>query len=410
MGVVDFNANKRRCVQGYIHDYMMYASYLEGPPEFNLWVGTALVGITMGRKCYVTLGFDRVYANTYVVLVGPSAVGKGMAMNAGRRVLVESLGDNGVPMLAQKTTPEALVEHLKEITEEDSSRGALIYSPEFSNLIGKSKYDQSLIQDLTDYYDCLERKTYRTRAHGEEILYNLCVNLLAASTPEWLKSSIPEDSIGGGFLSRLLIINRYERARREAFTILSEEQVKAKENCVNDLKHIQGLKGEFTLDVEAFRSFSDWYEVYLEQEIAEAGPNLESYYERKKLLVLKLAMISSASVNDSLKIKQDDIEFALKILGDNEGYLKQVVRHMGLSETGKKINKIRNIVKKAGTIDRSSLLRRVDVSAEELNPIIDTLHDTGEIVVDRVTGESGRNQIMYGWVSDDERRKKDGVK
>jgi len=402
MAVIDMKGieARRKCNGGFLQDYVHYAGYLEGPGDFNTWVGISLIGMTMGRRCWVRLGFDQVYPNLYTVLVGPSAVGKGMAMSAGRRVLYKALGDHGVPTLAQKTTPEALVEHLKEITEEDADRGALIWSPEFSNLIGRSKYDQALIQDLTDYYDCLDRKVYRTRTHGEEVLTNLCVNLLAASTPEWLKSSMPEDSIGGGFLSRLLIINRLSRNRREARPTITKSQETALDNCVNDLQIINKLHGEYRLNEQAYLMYANWYEEYLDQEIAEAGPNLESYYERKKLLMLKLGMIARASADDSKTIKVEDIEFAIQILGDNEKYLKSVVRDMGMGESGKQLKRVKNLIRNKGTLTRSKLLQRISLTADELNPLIETLLETKEI--ERVRGGVNQRQTSYKWVTDKE--------
>lgn len=401
MAVINLGSKSigRKCSGGFLRSYLDYAEYLEGPEDFNLWVGVALIGLTLGRRCWLSLGFDKIYPNLYTVLVGPSAVGKGMAMSAGRRILVESLGDHGVPILAQKTSTEALIEHLKEITEEDSDRGALIWSPEFSNLIGKSKYDQSLIQDLTDYYDCLDKKTYRTIGRGETTINNICVSLLAASTPEWLKSSMPEDSIGGGFLSRLLIINRLQRGKRVARPKIENRHIVGRQNCVNDLKIINKISGEFTLDEKAYRMYATWYEDYLDEELKEAGPNLESYYERKKLLVLKISMIARASFDESLEIKSEDVEFAINILGENEEFLKKIVRHMGLTDTGKSLNKIRKHIQKNKKLGRSKLLQRIDMSAAELDPLIDTLVDIGEI---KSGYEGAQNKkLIYTWVDED---------
>ena len=60
---------------------------------------------------------------------------------------------------------------------------------------------------LTDLFDCRELPwKYRTKGRGDNTIENLYLNLLAATTPDSLASSLPALAIGGGLTSRILFI------------------------------------------------------------------------------------------------------------------------------------------------------------------------------------------------------------
>jgi len=108
----------------------------------------------------------------YIVLVGPSGkCRKGTAMGFGMKFLREM----GIKMAAESTTREALCRDLKQSndTKVDISTGDLqlhssltIYSQELTVFLGYN--NQALMSDLTDWYDCRDAWTYRTKNQGTD--------------------------------------------------------------------------------------------------------------------------------------------------------------------------------------------------------------------------------------------------
>jgi hypothetical protein len=376
----------RICEGGFLESYEAYTKFQESPPDFHTWTGLSLISSCLGRNVYANQGYFKVYPNLFIVLVGKSAVAKkSSALGIGLDLLLEV--DTEFPLFSQKVTTESFIQFLSERTAKFGKSEGLIYSPEFSTFLGRSDKDQTLIQTLTDYYDCPAIRSYSTRGRGIEEMKDLCLNLLAGSTPEWLKSSLPEDSIGGGFLSRLLLIHRIEPGVRQPFpgNNNSPEVFLNRKNCLNDLRIIRSLKGEFTWTPAARTSYSDWYCNQLEKEQKESSSFLDGYYGRKGTTVIKLAMNLSAGYSSKKEITELDINNAIRLLNENEIFMKMIIDNMAQSEMGKQIDKVRNIIGRAQVIGHSKLMQQVSrqLNNMELRQIIDTLIESGEIVRER---------------------------
>lgn len=372
----------RLCTPGFVDTYCRYTRFQESPPDFHVWVGLSLISSSLGRNVYANQGYFKVYPNIYVVLVGKSAIArKSSALGIGLSLLLEA--EKEFPIFSQKVTTEAFIQFLAERTTKYQKAEGLIYSPEFSTFLGRSDKDQTLIQILTDYYDCPDHRSYSTRGRGTEEILNVCLNLLAGSTPEWLKSSLPEDSIGGGFLSRLILVHRTEPAEMQPFPAIhmSEESFTERRNCINDLQVMRSLKGEFTWHPKAKDVFGDWYCNQLVKEQKESTSFLDGYYGRKGTSVIKLAILLSVSEGNSLVLSADNVLGAISLLNENELYMKQIIDSMAQSETGQRIDKVRNIIGRKSLISHSQLMQHVSrqFNSLELRQIIDTLVESGEI-------------------------------
>jgi hypothetical protein len=374
---------ERACTNGVLMSYADYTRFQESPPDFHIWTGIAIVSSLLGRNVWVDQGYFKVYPNLFIVLVGKSAIAKkSSALGIGLDMLTEV--DHEFPLFSQKVTTESFIQFLAERTTKFGKAEGLVYSPEFSTFLGRSDKDQTLIQTLTDYYDCPNYRSYSTRGRGKEEMKDVCLNLLAGSTPEWLKSSLPEDSIGGGFLSRLLLINRNEPGNREPFPAdrMTPEVSIHKKNVLNDLKIVRSMQGEYKWTQEAKSLYSTWYKDYLDKEQAKCNPFMDGYYGRKGTSVIKMAMICAASLSSDLEIKSENVEFAISLLNSNEVFMKQVVENISQSEMGQKIDYVRNIVWRKPNLPHFELIRKVSrkLNSMELRQIMDTLIEGGEVI------------------------------
>lgn len=373
---------KRRCEHGFLHDYLHYTSVQESPTDFHLWVALSIIASALNRQVWFQREYFTIYPNLFVVLVAESGLlHKSTAINMGVRLHKDALPN--YCWLNQKTSPEKMVSELATLSKDTGKAVASVHSSEFSVFFGQSRKDASLIQTLTDLYDCPDHWSAATLSRGEEEIHNCCLSIIAGSTPEWIQNSLPEDSIGGGFMSRMLLINRIETDKEpEAFPEdqVTPEMRKSRENCIHDLQIIASMHGKYTWTKDAKELFRTWYSVH---DVSTAPINLRGYFGRKGDFILKLAMLIAASVSDQLIINREHFQYALAILDANEPFIQELTYKMAQTKEGNNIQKILNLIKRAGTIEHSTLLRRVYymVDKKGLAEIISTLESAGDITV-----------------------------
>lgn len=401
---------KRLCEEGILEEYLRYSSYQESPMDFHMWVCISLIAISMGRKCYVNWGAWETYPNLYIILVGESAIThKSTAIRMGMKPLAKAL-----PKLhgtANKMSPEALVRYMSTLSKDEGEAVAYLNISELSVLLGKQKLDDSLIKLLTDLWDSDDIHTSFTIGRGEEVIRNICLNMIAGSTPDWLKNSIPTESLEGGFFSRLILVQRPHTGVKNARPMMNQKQADSLQKVIHDLQQVNKLEGPFHITGKAEEAFDQWYYNHNHPEKAESF--MRGYYGRKGDFVIKLAMIFSASLDDEMIIDEDHITVAIRVLDENEEFTKNIVKFMGTTEDGVKaltvLKKIKNSVvtrEKRGSdgvpvletvvgIDHSKLLRQLQhkYRSIEIGEIIDGLCQGGEI--DKIQGMNNKSIYVY---------------
>ena len=79
-----------RKLPNWIDAFMLYTHNTEPPTLFRKWTAISCIAAAMQRKCVVEWGTSLTfYPNLFIVLVGPSATGKGTAMNPGLDIISE---------------------------------------------------------------------------------------------------------------------------------------------------------------------------------------------------------------------------------------------------------------------------------------------------------------------------------
>lgn len=381
MALIAMNTTDRRCQDGFLKDYVTFTENQESPEDFHIWVALSLIASALSRNVWLDRGHYKLYPNLYVVLIAESAnLHKSTAIRIGMSLLRE-VGQEQLNIFSQKTTPESLIKLLSEIYEEQKRSVGIIEASEFSVFLGNTKKDQSLIQLLTDLYDCPAYWDYTTIGRGKNICNNVCINLLGGSTVEWMKSSLPEESMGGGFFSRLIPVYRIESLRKIAHPdeVMYSSNSLVKDNLLHDLKRVMEMQGPFTWTPKAKIMFTDWYMDYNKPE--EAPPQLRGYYGRKGDMLIKLSMLCSASHESSRQITDRDFEFARGLLQENENFMLKLTSVMGQTEEGQKSEFLLYTIRRSGIIEHSHLLRKVShkMNAETVRQTLETLRQANQI-------------------------------
>jgi hypothetical protein len=387
---------------GFFYDYMRYTDRQESPDSYHFWVAATILAAVLERQCWVPKGVYKVYPNLYTILVSASGrCRKSRAIAMGMK-LIEDM--SFVNILADKTTPEALVDALdgkktvtggRTITQADST--GFIQANEFAVFINKQQYNQAMVPLLTSLFDNPDSWKYKTKSGGTVHLKNVSLSMLGGSTPEWLASDLPDNAFEGGFMSRIIFIVRQDRNRiipwpeeppQAEIDGLKAQLVRMRRDCI----------GGIGLDERAMAWFNNWYNS------AELRPSadyqLTGFVERKPDLVLKMALLLAVSQGRST-IDIADMRMAYDITSWTQTFMFTAFKNVGMSQLGMLASSIMKIVQaEGGTASRALVARRLAYQLQngrqDLDNAVEILQMSGQIK--QMQGESkktGPKPLFY---------------
>jgi hypothetical protein len=386
----------RRLKGGVLEAICKYTEDTEVPAVFSVWTGVATVSAVLGRDCFIDQGYFTIYPNVYIVLTAGSArCRKSTSIKISEDLL--SQVRPAVNTLSQKMTPQALIETLStmdgELGDTDivPSAVGIAVVDELSTLIDKDSFRNGLIALLTDLYDCNDFE-YRTRGRGKELVKNPCLSVLGGSTIQWIKESIPEVAIGGGFTSRIVFVYKESREKLVAWPRMSPENEKRREDIIHDLCEIATMRGPFGISNEVIEEYEKEYINFYNHSPLMTDSGLSGYANRRHHILLKVAMIVSASRRDDRIITKPDLDVAINLLRKAEVDMPKVLRTIEANQTGNIFEQILRFIMERQTVNRQQLIRRFrnKMTSQELDVFMSTLEDEGTIVSE----VSGKN-IKY---------------
>ncbi len=331
-----------RHLSDWLAGFMQLTENSEPPILFRKWAGISTIAAALQRKVKIELGLSlTIYPNFYIVLVGPSATGKGTAMKYASDIITQV---PSIRLSAQATSLQALIRRMKEtnLTDFDleSNRqifhsSMTIFSNEFTVFLGY--HNQELIAALCDWYDCHERWTYDTIKRDKEEIVGVWVNLLAGTTPDNIQSSLPMEAIGGGLTSRIIFVNEEKRHKLVIFPSATPAELELQQMLIHDLEQIALMSGNFHFTTDGMKFYADWC-----IESASTPPfrdrKFDGYNGRRRNHILSLCMVCSASHSDSMIITKDDVERAAQLLAEVEVKMGTVFRGIGKSDISGLVN------------------------------------------------------------------------
>ena len=332
-----------RKLPNWIDAFLLYTENSEPPRLFRKWTAISCLASAMQRKCCVEWGTALTfYPNLFIVLVGPSATGKGTAMNPGLDIISEI---PSIRMAANATSLQALIRHLKDtnLTDIDLNTGETayhssltIFSKEFTVFLGY--HNRELMSSLCDWYDCDKKWSYDTISRSKEEIIGVWVNLLGGTTPDLIQSSLPIESIGGGLTSRIIFVCEEKKAKLVPMPTQTQKEIQLREYLLHDLEKVALLSGKFSYTSGFVDLWTDWCIK------AEANPpfydkKFEGYMGRRRTHLMKLAMIVSASHGQhDMSMTSDDLQDAIEVLEEVEVNMEGVFKGVGKSDIASLMN------------------------------------------------------------------------
>lgn len=394
-----------RHLDNWLDGYLRLVENTEPARIFDVWVGYSVIAAALRRKVSFKLGRITYYPNIYVVLVAePGVARKTQAIKFGVEFL-ETIPD--IRLSADSTTKEALADDIEaagldELMPDGTTlrhSSLNIISKEFESFLGQKKENTRMLITLTDLFDSPDTWSSRTRHSGSPQIIRPWVNLLAATTPDSLASSLPASAIGGGLTSRILFVWADKRKRPVAIPFLTKEERILKEKLEKDLYQISRISGEYMMTDDCTRKWVDWYNAYDEDESGNricTGKAFNGWYSRKPTYIIKVAMLRAAAESNDLIIQWRHIETALAEIMQVEQVMGNAFRAMGKSEISAEVGLVLQIIQQHHWISEKKLMSEVwrDIDSSKFDNVIDTLLKTGKVGRD-YKGPNGEKGIWY---------------
>jgi hypothetical protein len=389
---------------------MEYVEETESALIFHRWMALSLIAGALRKKTWFHFGRTRIYGNLYVVFVAePGVARKTQAISYGTRILAQ------VPSIvtsADSTTREALLDDIESSASPEQMNDGTVFthsslyivSREFESFIGTKKENSRMITLLTDLYDCEELPSrYRTRHSTSNVIPAVFLNMIAATTPSSITNFLPLSAIGGGLSSRVCFPWAGDIAKKVDVPEDSAKVQRLGEELAHDLSIITRILGPYNFSEEARREWKNWYEGYdmMNPRRICRDPAFTGWYSRKPTLIIKLAMICTASRTDNQIVQWTDFLRAMSIVTDLERSMGNVFSGVGRSEIAPDVDLILKVVKERQLISEQVLMTLVwrDVDKRKFDNVISTAISQGAIKRLYQHPETKKPGIWYQWIA-----------
>lgn len=394
-----------RHLENWLDSYLTLLENTEPARIFDVWVGYSVIAAALRRKVSLQLGRLIYYPNIYVVLVAdPGVARKTQAIKYGVSFL------NTIPdirLSADSATKEAMTDDIElsgldELMVDGTTlrhSSLNIISKEFESFLGQKKENTRMLTALTDLFDCPDDWSSRTRHSGSSKIIRPWLNLLAATTPDSLASSLPASAVGGGLTSRIMFVWADKKKKSVAIPFMTEDELKLKEKLEKDLYQISRISGEYIMTNDCIKKWVEWYDAYDEDESGDrvcTDKSFSGWYSRKPTYIIKIAILRAASESNILTIQWKHIETAIREVIQVEHIMGNAFKAIGKSEISAEVDSVLQIIKKFQWISEKKLMSEVwrDIDASKFDNVIETLLKTGKVGRD-YKGPNGEKGIWY---------------
>lgn len=389
-----------------------YLEKLECQDLVITWNYNYAVSSCLGRKVWLGNGEDfPIYANLYLIIVGPPAASKSLPSTKMTQVL-KSLVDYKLvdgKMLERKlvnifpdsVTIESLYDRIAEATSNFIVPGpppnprhihasaSFCLAEEIGVLFREKTND--LIMFLTAGWNCGDF-TRKIKSEAEVVIVNMCINFLGCCTPKWYRENMSSKLINEGFTGRVLHI--FCNSRRQTSKSLDptiEGKASLESLKFEHLKKLCKIAGEVKFTPEALEFIDDWCVNKWATERINNDSKVEFYYARKRHHLKKLCIVAHFHNNLDMLITIDDVKLAMKMLLEIEPLM-----HLALqTEVTNKLSKLASMMLTYVTNSKQCLQQHLirehfdSGDLDEIQKAIDYLKNNGDIYPIIINGKPG---------------------
>lgn len=328
--------------------YFDYVADTEPPLIFHRWSLLPGIGALLGRKVYLPFGDFRVFPNMYVMLVGNPGTRKSTAIKLSRKALSEIgyttfAGDKtskekflvDLAGESEGTTESLMMETLCGAGCSGDPREVYIVADEFNQFMGEGNLDFiSLLGSLWDWDD--ESRPFEQRFKNSKSLqiYQPTISLLGGNTHSSLASCFPPQSIGQGFMSRLILVHSEPSGRKIAFPTKPSEDCKVRLKSVME-EMMTTMHGEVKFNRDAKEKLTVLYTTFP----GLPDVRFQHYSNRRFTHLLKLCIICAAA-RFSMTVESNDVIMANTLLSYAEFTMPSALGEFGKARNSDVSDKI----------------------------------------------------------------------
>lgn len=379
----------------FFQKYFEYVGDTEAPMIYHRWTAISILGTLLGRQVFLPFGHGVIFPNQYIMLMGSPGTRKGTAMNIGRKLL-QGAGYSRFcpdrlskerflmeikPYDAEELLPDADLETLVL----DAPSEIYAFAEEFTDLVGQGGMEfMTMLTKLWDNMHIYEHP----KIHGKSIkIEKPTVNIFGGNTVQGLALAIPPESLGNGFLSRMIFI--FSEPTGTKITFPSPVDKNLREELIDHLRTIrETLKGEMLYENGAKEVLDRIYKEAVEVD----DIRFKHYSTRRFIHLLKLCIILSASRLQTT-ISAETVIMANTILVAAEKKMPKALGEYGKGKYQEVSSQILEILSKATRpASINDLYKKVgrDLSKmTELSDIMKSLVYTERVQILTIGGKQG---------------------
>ena len=379
--------------EGFIKEYLEYASELtDACKEFHLAVAlTSLSSCIGSRILYPDYGGDRRWPNLYTLLLGPSGIS--------RKTTCVRMGQKMVNSVEPLLIADGIETREKFMSYLQAQPNVLWPIFEFSSVLGnwQRSYADGYKEFVTDIFDPVDKRhrrilgSKRDDREGTITIEKAAVNILAASTPEWLAEKLTEGDLRGGLMGRFIIFPHGVKQTDPGLNPIVDKD--KRDSLVEYLKKINTMANSWVDITMVMDIFNKWDVKNQRKLMEDYNPDLVGFQSRVSSHALKLSVLFCVS--------ESPIPLVKYIL--TEKHMKQGIllaewlteETLGLAKTGfvksrteQQVQKMISLASRNGGIQRTDALQLMHITAREFDQVIQTIVERGQIKIERQTSST----------------------
>lgn len=379
-----------------LHLYAAHIGTSEVPEDLHLWAFLAGVAACVSDRVWIVKHQEeKVTPALYTFLIAPSARGKGIACDKISNYLNDVPGMN---IYSGAVTAERLMEMLTNTTKKRDApandKGKLfLMMEEFGTCVSGIPQAHALVKFMTGAYKSNSDVAWRkeTVASATAAIKRGCLNWLCGSTKEWLVDAVPQNSIQGGFVGRIACcyIAKAVADVRIWQPTVPPDYAELKEHIHMRFQRLAEVEGEFKRSERAARLEEHWYKT----RPAPANDQMASTWIRQHDLLIKLSMILAMCdakpphyVPKKIILHQHTAS-AQRLVARSYNAASYLLDAAALTPETKRLDQVRGIIKDAGALHLSTLVRMAGkrgIMSYELNACLEALKAGKEIEAERI--------------------------
>lgn len=377
---------------GFIADYIKFAqSITDAPIEFHLGAGlTALSTVCGARITYPGFGGRNQWPNLYTLLIAPSGLYRKSTSVGIAEDLISSVSPDLI--LSGEQSREKFLNLLK------INPNVLYPISEFAAVLSmwNRDYAQGFREIVVDLFDCRSEYHRQTVKDGKLIIHKPALNILAASTVDWLREKLTEGDLRGGLMGRFILIPGINKSDDKGLNPVIDSE--ARQSLVDFLRGIHELDKSW-VDVRDILTEYNYWVSRTEKELEKNyNPELLGFQSRIAAHTLKLAVLFAISDLGKQPKYVLDIEHFYKAremskwLGQcsaemvETGFVKSKFEH--------EVQRLLGYASRNGGISRQEAVRLMHLNVKQFDLVVEAGVTRGQLRIEKEATKT-RPAIFY---------------